>query len=192
MPRLIFKKIPSDFDPHYVRGGLTDFFGNAEYIDAIYARKNAASKRDSVYALVCLSELIKTHFSSELPVRIQRNEGGKPYLVGSQLSFSISHSSGYVAVAVCDNGNIGIDIEKVDLPIERYERISSRYFAKGEQSMVQNEGFAKAWTAKEAYAKYLGIGLSATLQKCDITSDEIYKMLSWQEADGMLLCLCHR
>lgn len=45
-------------------------------------------------------------------LRFGAQAGGKPYLIGEALHFSLSHSGDRVAVAVCRHAPVGVDIEQ--------------------------------------------------------------------------------
>lgn len=90
---------------------------------------------------------------------------GKPYLANDEkFHFSVSHTGMYVAVGYAEHG-IGIDIEQVNRSLDR-KSIAASVFTKEEQTyifsaqeeQVRRLRFAKLWTAKESYLKYLGWG----------------------------------
>ena len=61
------------------------------------------------------------------------------------------------------DSDIGVDIEKIDC-CKRYELIVKKFFSKNEKEYVRqkantNESFFEVWTKKEAYVKYLGMGI---------------------------------
>lgn len=97
---------------------------------------------------------------------LHRKPDGQPFLEGSSLHVSLSHSEEMVACAISSTP-VGIDIEKIR-PIDL--RICSRFFTPEEQLYVQgNEQdsdssrytrFFEIWTAKEAYFKRLGTGIT--------------------------------
>ena len=93
-------------------------------------------------------------------IDILRTEKGKPYLKDDSLFISISHSGDFVAVAA-DTVPIGIDIEEVkviDLKIaKRVCTISDLEFLYSGENLL---GFYKIWTAKEAYFKMKGTGIT--------------------------------
>ncbi len=98
------------------------------------------------------------------------NEHGKPYINGSNMHFSISHSNGYVALAT-SNSIIGIDIEfnrTIDNKILKLlkERIYNDNDYKNDDSSLSS--FIKTWTIKEAYSKFVGIGISIGLKDIEI------------------------
>ena len=104
---------------------------------------------------------------------IEAESSGKPVLKNSDLYISISHSDDRV-VCVADNSSVGIDIERIK-PIKaglisrvcveeelRYVLGEKDYF-KGnslcEDSEILNR-FFEIWTAKEAYFKKCGTGIT--------------------------------
>lgn len=111
---------------------------------------------------------------------------GKPYINGIENAFSISHSRGMCAVALCidsfankssedelifDGGfiNVGVDVQIVpDLCKNNvYMKIAEKYFSAQEVSYLSNinspenfiTSFIKLWTVKESYCKMKGLGL---------------------------------
>ncbi len=110
---------------------------------------------------------------------------GKPYFAGHEnATLSISHAGYMVACALVleEDGKtasqVGIDIQNVDYDLERAERIAERYFSDGEKLLLAPHAgdkeafcqlFTRIWTRKEAYLKYLGVGL-AEISKADTTN----------------------
>lgn len=95
-----------------------------------------------------------------------RGRRGKPALAGNGgLAFSLSHSGALVVVAVTSRPIVGVDIELLGRPVR--EGVMRRALAPGELARVtalegasREEAFLRYWTAKEAYAKAVGTGLS--------------------------------
>ena len=100
-------------------------------------------------------------------------EGGRPYVPGSPYRFSISHSENMVAVAV-HTADVGIDVERIR---EAPMALARRYFCAEENLYLfghepKDADFAahatpdvllrffEIWTAKEAYLKSMGRGLT--------------------------------
>ncbi|MDR1496129.1 MAG: 4'-phosphopantetheinyl transferase superfamily protein [Clostridiales Family XIII bacterium] len=116
-------------------------------------------------------------FGDEIPA-VAREPNGKPYFSESPLNgqthFSLSHSGAYWAVLFHD-AEVGLDIEDMDirggLTDERRERIAERFFAEDEKTYIlagedhadRLTKFFRVWTAKEAYIKYTGNGMSESL-----------------------------
>lgn len=96
-----------------------------------------------------------------------RTRQGKPYIENESVCFNLSHSGNVVAAAFSEC-EIGVDIEAVH-PANL--RIAERYFAENDRRYLAlavseqdrlNRFFA-LWTAKEAYLKRHGAGLSGGL-----------------------------
>ena len=102
--------------------------------------------------------------------------GGKPYAVSDSFStplyFSLSHSGAYLALLIHEYP-VGIDLQ-LHVPL-RTEKLAKRWFHPAEYT-VWTSGFSDAdrffslWTAKEAYGKYLGCGLSPIYRSISVLS----------------------
>ena len=106
---------------------------------------------------------------------------GRPEIAGPAgvppLRFSLSHTTGLVAIAVALQVDVGIDVEGIERwrPRAENERasgldIARRYFAPSEADDLetlpperQGRAFLEYWTLKEAYIKATGLGLSVPL-----------------------------
>lgn len=95
-------------------------------------------------------------------LQIEKNEYGKPYLKNHNLQYNISHSGNMVICAISNN-EVGVDIEEIkDMDIEIVKRCYSEKEAAyiiEQQGNVQLREFYRIWTLKEAYVKYLGVGI---------------------------------
>lgn len=85
---------------------------------------------------------------------------GAPYLVGEkERKISITHSADWAIVAIgsTENQSFGIDVESVSRP--QLPRVIGRVLSSEEQALTAEakNGFAKAWTAKEAVYKAVGV-----------------------------------
>lgn len=100
---------------------------------------------------------------------------GKPWVVHPwwarpHLAFNLSHSSGVAVVAVTAGARVGVDVEDIaarPAPLH----VAARFFSPAEvrqlhacPSSQQPTQFYRCWTAKEAYVKALGRGLSIPLE----------------------------
>jgi 4'-phosphopantetheinyl transferase len=84
-------------------------------------------------------------------------------------SISLSHSGGWVAVAVSDVGPVGIDVE-IHRPRRNFDRLAAAAFGPEEQCLVAADGasgFYRIWTLKEAMAKASGRGLAEVVDRTD-------------------------
>jgi 4'-phosphopantetheinyl transferase len=104
---------------------------------------------------------------------------GKPHLPqGGGLRFNLSHSSKMAAVAVACNYEVGVDIEDLRTLPDRMD-LARRYFSPAEVKWLegvspdrQTAAFFDCWTAKEAYLKARGDGLSFPLDAFQVLPGE--------------------
>ena len=88
---------------------------------------------------------------------------GKPYIKGSDLQFSLSHTSGAVCAAFARGVEIGIDVESRSRRIS--PRVNERAFCAEERAAAAtDEDYIRMWVCKEAFLKRLGIGVTIDLK----------------------------
>lgn len=109
---------------------------------------------------------------------IKRTSLGKPYIDNIPYKFSISYSDNVLVIAIADS-DIGVDIEKMDCR-KSNKLIVEKFFAENEKDYVRQkvnsrQSFFEIWTKKEAYVKYLGVGIDKNFKKYDVfmMDDEI-------------------
>lgn len=157
-------------------GGVT--FAEAQrYVEFLspYRRGKIAKKRFDEDKLLSLAAGLLTSYEISRRTGIRRDcirythgSFGKPYIVGSDLQFSISHTHGAVCAAFSDEGEIGADIEKRSRRVS--ERLYSRVLNDSEKPLVKSgEDFVRLWVQKEAFLKRLGTGIAADLRGADTT-----------------------
>ncbi len=118
-------------------------------------------RRRSLMGELLIKRLLNDEFGISSPTVCQ-NERGMPYIKDSPLFISIAHSGNLVAVAA-DTESIGIDVEKMkpnDLKLVKRICLPNE-----EQYILSNPDkslhrFYEIWTAKEAYFKKLGTGIT--------------------------------
>jgi len=111
-------------------------------------------------------------------VEFAKNEHGKPYIVGLPIHYNISHS-GYFVVLVTSDAEVGVDIQEKRRA--RMESVAKRFFSEEEWqaiSLCESEEekqnlFYRIWCRKEAYGKYLGVGLSNHLLSVNVLEEPI-------------------
>ncbi len=98
---------------------------------------------------------------------------GKPSLARGP-SFNQSHSGEHLVIGVARHGRLGIDVEKLR-PVPRMLRLAERRFAPDEfrrlaeaPEPTQCRLFFRMWTAKEAFTKALGTGLTIRLSSFSV------------------------
>ena len=106
-------------------------------------------------------------------VTFQYGSHGKPY-VDSGLSFNLSHSHGLALYAFARQGELGIDVERLN-PEFSAEEIAANFFTPGEVAAIRAEPenrryerFFDFWTRKEAYIKAQAKGLSIPLNEFEV------------------------
>lgn len=100
---------------------------------------------------------------------------GKPYLVHhAELSFNLSHTGDFMAVAVARNCQLGIDIEQIKARAN-FSALVKRCFSATEAAYwqqlaeaEQTRQFYQFWTRKEAFVKATGLGISLGLKDCEL------------------------
>ena len=112
-------------------------------------------------------------------VRLRLGEHGRPGLDPTThpggLDFNLSHSGELALIAVADGLRLGIDVEK---PRGRDPlRVANRYFSPTEVNAIRAAGdsadeFLRYWTAKEALAKGLGLGLQAPWGELEVAAGD--------------------
>ncbi len=93
-------------------------------------------------------------------------ETGKPYLSDNSYQISISHTKGFVAIALHPKKSIGIDIEHIS---PRIQKIRSRFMNERENTNLDKTQeeihLLLHWSAKESMFKILG-EQDVDFQKC--------------------------
>jgi len=112
--------------------------------------------------------------------RFRAGTHGKPELVAGQAAgharFNLSHSRGMVAVAIAADCEVGIDVEALARRVSDDAAIARRHFTRGEQDSLagradpveRRRAFLALWTAKEAFIKATGRGLSLPLDSFEV------------------------
>ena len=102
-------------------------------------------------------------------IHFQYGEHGKPFLLAAlnatQLQFNLSHSGKQILLAVTQERELGIDIERMREDYGGVE-VAQRFFAEEEYDALialpkelQAQAFFNGWTRKEAFIKAIGAGL---------------------------------
>ena len=127
------------------------------------SRREAVSKKNELhFKQSVLGDILSIKaarkFLNDEPPKIKRTKHGKPYFDIPNGYISVSHSGDLVAVVI-DSKPIGIDIEIIK-PFN--QKLIKRVCSERETEYISEkiERFFEIWTAKEAYLKIEGIGLS--------------------------------
>lgn len=113
---------------------------------------------------------------------------GKPSLMPGQatqtVEFNLTHSGELALIAVAYDRRVGVDIERLSRNVE-IRKLAERFFATEEAAYItaldgslQRSAFFRCWTAKEAYLKALGVGITVPLASVEVL-DVCDKLATW-------------
>ncbi|MFI3286498.1 MAG: 4'-phosphopantetheinyl transferase superfamily protein [Rikenellaceae bacterium] len=102
---------------------------------------------------------------------------GAPFIVGSHLHISVSHSAELVAVILSPQP-CAVDIEALT---RNFERVASRYISPDEELLFGSLNSYKAsiWSIKECLYKYAGVKELDLLNDLRVTSMESDRFSGW-------------
>lgn len=103
-------------------------------------------------------------------VQLEVTEHGKPYLPDSALRFNLSHSGDRALVALSEDCEVGVDVERPG----RNAAAVGRSLSDAERA--SGDDLLQLWCRKEAWAKALGGGLGWTPERFDTTRVDGYAL----------------
>jgi phosphopantetheinyl transferase len=143
--------------------------------------KGEGSKLRSLAAGYLIAEKLKLDEDT-----FQYTAQGKPYLPGSSVYFSISHSGDWAVLAVADTP-IGVDIERTNRDNINKDRIAARFFTETERRwLAENnnpDAFYYVWTAREAAYKQLTVNS----EQITVGSERLTFSVPFA---GYVMCVC--
>ena len=112
------------------------------------------------------------HPAHPLPLHVEADSRGKPFLPDiPDFHFNLSHS-GKWAVCVSASHPVGIDIEQIGPPMDD---VAQRYFSPAECAHLdalpaadRPAAFCELWVLKESYMKATGLGFHLPLEQLSI------------------------
>lgn len=146
-------------------------YASAERRESVARFHHVSDKNRSLWAeLFARWRLAEAAGVSPSEVEIAHDEKGKPFWPGGSFSASLSHSGGYIAVAVGREA-VGVDVEKKR---KAAPAVAKRWFLPEENTLLERlseqertRTFFRLWTMKEAALKQMGEGLSGGLESVD-------------------------
>jgi len=144
----------------------------------------AADRRDFAIAHDLLRRTLSRYADlSPADWQFTKNKFGKPSIDSrdphlAAISFSLSHTRGFVACGVTLTEALGVDVERADRSRSAMQ-IAESYFSKQEIASLRRQSdemrrvrFAELWTLKEAFWKAIGVGLSGSLASASFQVEE--------------------
>lgn len=130
---------------------------------------HSSTREEFVIGRACLRVLLADHLQTD-PRELVLTEGLHGKLQTSGVQFNLSHSHGLLAIAIADVP-VGIDVEWADRAVEVLE-LASAVFLPGQiaelartlEPSERRRLFFAMWTAQEAQAKCIGVGLAGLEQ----------------------------
>jgi 4'-phosphopantetheinyl transferase len=103
---------------------------------------------------------------------IRRTSDGKPFLSNyPSLRFNLTHSHGRALIAVANEREVGVDLERVRREVDVL-RLAKRFLSERDQAFIEqgepaqrHERFLKTWVAREAVFKADGKGMTFPLNR---------------------------
>lgn len=150
-------------------------------------------KKLSLYSeIIVRTAICEMLYINNYEIVFEKNRYGKPFLKNKQdYYFNLSHTRNAIVVAISEN-SIGVDIEKIR---KINPKIIKRSFTKSEIAYIMkseidiDKRFYEIWTKKEAYIKYIGKGLSMSLNTINVL-DDISQQMQTFEKDGYIISVC--
>jgi 4'-phosphopantetheinyl transferase len=111
---------------------------------------------------------------------------GKPELPGHPVRFNLAHSADRALIALSDDREVGVDLER----LARSSRAVERTLTDGERAGLppgdRHTELMRVWCRKEALAKAIGTGLGWTPENFDTSRPDGYSIVDLAVDDGYL------
>ena len=119
-------------------------------------------EKDAPWQRILADVLKRDCYIEEMP-EILRDDMGKPYFKEGPLHFNVSHSEGYLAIAISEYP-VGVDIQA---PKNIREGMYKKVVQPKEAELIGEErqkDFLRLWTLKESFVKAEGKGLRISMK----------------------------
>lgn len=138
-----------------------DYRADLALNDHLYVVDHARDHKTTALSSETVIEILARYLPGE-QITFSKTHRGKPMLrdvTDANLHIALSHSANFLAMAVSQDADLGVDIEMIR---ERkfIKQISARYFAAPPKDLLS---FYRAWTAREAFIKAIGSTLGQSL-----------------------------
>ena len=122
------------------------------------------------YRKTLLCEEVKAAGLNASGIEVFKLDSGKPCVrsADGSYSFSVSHSKGFLAVALALKGETGLDTEITNRVVQ--PSLMKRILSTDEPEAEKNIAPLTLWTLKEAFLKMTGKGLRHAMHKVNVSS----------------------
>lgn len=163
-----------------IKNEITNFSGLAQFLtlaDYQRAHKFSSLPRQQLFLVQrAYLRLLSAHLLNKKTENLTFafSSFGKPFLVGDELYFNLSHSKNFTLYAFSKTQEIGIDIEEIDRnsPFSAIANLCCSNVELQELAQLpkQEQGsfFLNLWTRKEAISKAIGQGLNLDFRTIDV------------------------
>lgn len=136
--------------------------------------KHEGGRRECALSYQLLCDMLSECWGIAEQPQFVKGQHGKPALSfceadnNGKYHFNISHCKNAIACIVSDEGEVGIDVERLG----RYNKTLAEYcmsvdeVQRIEKSDDKDAAFALLWTKKEALLKYTGEGITDDIKAC--------------------------
>ena len=146
----------------------------------IFIKRRDSELSDSEDARILLKKVLSDYHSLDISLLTEKkNKDGKPYFENCPIYFNISHSFGYLALAVGER-EVGIDIQRIN---NISEKVLKRFVGKKGESALEN---TLLWTHLESYAKLIGRGIPLKDNEKGIPCE----YFDFTSLDGYVISVC--
>lgn len=173
-----------------IRGFKDYIFDVKEYLSSEELKRSERINFKKTKEFFCLRKgLIRIVLSNYLNIHPKEIEyfytrNGKPYFsqkIYKDIYFNISHSKELLLVGISTKGNIGVDVEKLNMGLN-VSLLAESVLSLKEMNLwrhldqdVRVRSYYKAWVQKEAISKALGVGISIGFNKFSVNLDPAYR-----------------
>lgn len=166
-------------------GAEADNFSTSALPSFITETKNTKLRGERIFSYLLLSYAYYENFKAPMPF-VVKDGNGKPYFNNGEIYFNISHTDNLAAVIISDEGEVGIDVQKISqkvserlmektlkesVRVEKSKSLTEPVFLRAAGGKIALDtltfkkgtaepSFFRKWTEREALAKADGRGLS--------------------------------
>lgn len=140
-------------------------------------KRNDKARRESLMGYLLLTYAVSKYYG-KLTILDLDYSNNKPFIINSNLKFNLSHSNNTVALAISDEYNIGIDIERIrPLDMRLARRIANDIEIKNIDS---GKDLISLWTKKEAFVKLNGDSIFSNIKELKLDSKS-YEQIEYKD-----------